>query len=169
MFRSWSNALPAWGWDPAKAVFPVTICPCLWPNTRHPQHAEANDGASAAGAHLHCHVCRLQPPHVQTHPAARFPESRRRHLPQHRRLAAGPLLFRRFRLQGRDPQRAQQRGHAGRFHPGQVPHSRTRCPQRPAAGVRVGHAQGQRRPHQILGHVQRRRLRHRRRRGGQAG
>jgi sarcosine oxidase subunit alpha len=102
-------------------------------------------------------------------PLHRLPESRRRHFPQHRRLAARPLLLRGFRLQGRDPQRAQQRGHAGRIHPGQVPHSRARCAQGPAAGVRVGHEQGQGRPHQVLGHVQRRRLRHRRRRGGQAG
>ena len=121
-----------------------TTCPCSWPNTRLP------------APHPNPRRCvrRWCPPFwpptraTTTTMFKRTPmhydqSRRRRHLPQHRRLAAGPLLLQGLRLQRRNSQRAQQRGHARRLHPGQVPHPRPRCLKGPAAGLCVGHEQSQ--------------------------
>jgi sarcosine oxidase subunit alpha len=139
MSPSWSSALPAWVWGPVRAASRGTTCPCSSPSTRLRQHAGPTT---------------VRPPLVPTFLAtyAGYNHHMFKRTPLHHSQKADGGIFRNIgvwqraryfsedvRLQGRDPQCAQQRGHAGRIHPGQVPHPRTRCPQGPAAGVCVGY------------------------------
>jgi sarcosine oxidase subunit alpha len=97
--------------------------------------------AGAPGADVARHLCRGPSRHVQAHAARRAAEARRRGVPPHRRVAAGALLLAGLQLPRRGPQRAQQRGHAGRLHPGQVPPPRARRPQGAAARLCRQHGQ----------------------------